>query len=396
MKPTGPKLYLGNLLASLSLAFDLQESSQLEHHRRTAYIAERIGEEYGLEFDRLQNLFYAAMLHDIGTTEYSGIDDDDTQFREHPTKGAEILKSLPYLDSASDMVLYHHERVDGLGYPFGLTKSEYPVESQIIGLASAIEKIFAFAERNLDSLDPMVMIEHRLEISEGSEFDKDVVSAARSLFKQTRFWLDLEERNLNRVIDRMASCYDRCISSSDLNQIGEVFATLIDSKSPFTANHSIEVALYSVEIGKAMGLKGETLVKLHSAGLLHDLGKLGVPNRILNKPGPLTEREMGVIKAHPYYTEQILSDIKGLEDITSWASMHHEKLDGSGYPSGCHSKQIPCEARIIAVSDAFQAMVADRPYRAGLPIERAFELLDDGVAGGVWDYDVVQTLRNII
>ncbi len=395
MESTPPGLRLGNLLASFSLALDLQENRQLMHHRRTAYIAVRIGEILGIGDESLQNLFYGAMLHDIGNTECSGSTDfNPSDYWEHPVRGADLICSLPYLQPAGDLIRNHHERIDGQGFPRGLSETEIPIGSQVIAVADALEQTLSFSDR-VGSAGAQVLMEQRLDLGAGTEFALELRDAAKSLFKITSFWLDLEEQNIGRVINRLVVRFDQKITGSDLNQIGEVFAQLIDGKSAYTANHSKEVANYSARIGQAMGLAEGKILQLYTAGLLHDLGKLGVPNAILNKPGPLNWDEMEVIKAHPYYTEMILRDIQGLEDVAAWAAMHHEKINGSGYHSACQGGEIPLEARIIAVGDAYQAMIADRPYRKGLPPEQAFGLLDEGIRCGYWDGAVVGTLKNL-
>jgi HD-GYP domain-containing protein (c-di-GMP phosphodiesterase class II) len=160
-----------------------------------------------------------------------------------------------------------------------------------------------------------------------------------------------------------------------LDRVAEAFAGVIDAKSPYTARHSVGVAGYAVAAGERLGLGPVALRSLRRAGLLHDIGKLGVSNLILDKAGPLTDAEFAEVRRHPLYTEQILKRIPPFADIAVAAAGHHERIDGRGYHRGIRADLLPLEARILAVADVYEALTADRPYRGPMAREDALRVL---------------------
>jgi HD-GYP domain-containing protein (c-di-GMP phosphodiesterase class II) len=187
-----------------------------------------------------------------------------------------------------------------------------------------------------------------------------------------------------------------------LDAIAEAFAAVIDAKSPYTHDHSQRVSRLAVSIGKRLGVKGHALVRLRRAALLHDIGKLGVPNRILDKRGALTPAEWKVVHRHPQFTFEILDRVPMFRDFAYDASCHHERLNGSGYFRRLAGPAISQTARILAVADVVDALAAPRPYRAGLPpgqivemlhAERGRTLCEDCVDAAVVGFDSQQRLR---
>ncbi|OMH40677.1 HD domain-containing phosphohydrolase [Desulfurobacterium indicum] len=162
----------------------------------------------------------------------------------------------------------------------------------------------------------------------------------------------------------------------------------IEIRDSYTRGHSERVAFYSKEIAKNMGLNEQQIEKIYMAALLHDIGKIGIPDSILLKPGKLTKKEFEIIKLHPVLSYELLKDIKPLKPIVDSIKYHHERIDGSGYPDGLKGKEIPLPARIIAVADSFDAMTSDRIYRKGMPKEKAIKELIS-LAGEKYDSDVV-------
>jgi putative nucleotidyltransferase with HDIG domain len=151
-----------------------------------------------------------------------------------------------------------------------------------------------------------------------------------------------------------------------LDRVADGFAAVIDAKSPFTAAHSRRVARLADAIAARMGLDGVQRRDLHRAALLHDIGKLSVSNRILDKPGRLDDDELRLVREHPRHTAAILSHVRGFETIAADAAAHHERLDGSGYPDGLPKDRLSSAARILAVADVFEALTSERPYRGAL------------------------------
>ncbi|WP_226666050.1 HD-GYP domain-containing protein [Metabacillus litoralis] len=172
-----------------------------------------------------------------------------------------------------------------------------------------------------------------------------------------------------------------------LDSLFTTLALALDARDAYTAGHSVRVAKYSVMIGKQAKLDAETLDLLRKSALLHDIGKIGIKDSILLKDGRLTEEEFNEIKAHPVIGANILSQVQPKEEMESLipgVKYHHERVDGLGYPEGLKGESIPLFGRIMAVADAFDAMTSDRPYRKGMPTQKALSIIEDG-KGTQWD-----------
>jgi HD-GYP domain-containing protein (c-di-GMP phosphodiesterase class II) len=183
----------------------------------------------------------------------------------------------------------------------------------------------------------------------------------------------------------------RLIDEARLDAVAAAFADVVGTKSPYTSRHSREVARYAHGIAARLGCDDGACRRLRRAGLLHDLGKLAVSNRILDKNGPLTEAERAAVQRHPAYTWDILSRVSAFDDIAWTAAIHHERLDGRGYPWGLRAEALDLPARILAAADVYEALTADRPYRRGLSPERALAIVGEDV-GTHLDADVVAAL----
>jgi HD-GYP domain-containing protein (c-di-GMP phosphodiesterase class II) len=155
---------------------------------------------------------------------------------------------------------------------------------------------------------------------------------------------------------------------------------MLDLKDLNTGVHSTRLAEWAVRVGRELGLDDGRLEDVEVAALLHDAGKVGVPDAILKKPGPLAPAEWRVMRMHPEFSWAVLRLVPGLEQASLFALHHHEKYDGSGYPAGLRGREIPIGARIVSVIDAFDAMVASRPYKAGIRCEEALQrlIIDSG------------------
>ena len=171
-------------------------------------------------------------------------------------------------------------------------------------------------------------------------------------------------------------------------------ARAIDAKSPWTAGHSERVTNLALKIGNAMALPARDLQIVHRGGLLHDIGKIGIPATVLDKPGNLEPEEMKIMQDHVKIGVRILEPVACFREILPMVAQHHERLDGSGYPEGLIGENISLHARILAVADSYDAIISERPYRKGLPKQQAIEILDSK-AGTKFDPVVIGVLRQL-
>jgi len=179
------------------------------------------------------------------------------------------------------------------------------------------------------------------------------------------------------------------------NDMVKIVMKALNEKDPYTQGHSIRVTEYALKIGEELGLDKESMKELELASVLHDIGKLGIPDKILKKPGRLTKEEFAVMRQHSEKGEQMLAGITDLEPYKKYVRAHHERYDGFGYPDGLKAENIPLISRIIFVADTFDAMTSDRPYRKGLSIEVTIdELLK--CSGTQFDPMVVETFIRVI
>ena len=162
-----------------------------------------------------------------------------------------------------------------------------------------------------------------------------------------------------------------------IREIIESFAKVIDMKDSYTQGHSTRVARYTAMLAKELGYDEDTVEKYYNIALMHDIGKIGIPDQVLNKPGKLTDEEYSVIKSHTERGYEVLKSISLMPEIVVGAAAHHERPDGKGYPNGLKGDEIPRVAQIIAVADTFDAMYSDRPYRKRMNFEKAVDIIRD-------------------
>lgn len=371
-------IHPSNLVSALSIALELSTDGLSKHHWRTALIAGRIAEHIGLEEGQRQILVYASLLHDIGAAsnwlEKRKLQDlrvgEDVYW--HAEAGYELLKDSQQLGMLAETIRHHHDKWDGSS-PSGLAGKAIPLTSRIISLADRLEillkdKVYIFEQR------PEVLSAIR-EMS-GSYFDPDLVRALHDFARQESFWLDLTNPHYYQNFFRQIDSYGRMVFNiDDIVQIGEIFATIIDRTSRFTGMHSRGVAQVSAFLAKARGYSRGEIKLMKIAGLFHDLGKLAIPNDILEKPEKLTDREFSTIKQHPYYTYRILEQIDGFSVIAEWAAYHHETLDSTGYPFRVPEDSLKLGSRIVSVADVFVALSENRPYRRSLSLEQVEKIM---------------------
>jgi putative nucleotidyltransferase with HDIG domain len=220
------------------------------------------------------------------------------------------------------------------------------------------------------------------------------VDAFQRVQTSEAFWIALVDRHITRYTWDMGQIESsEPLSLPQLRQLSLIMSYVVDQKSPFTAQHSVRVADLARYLAAAYGLSEAQCGKIEIAGLLHDLGKLHIPDDILEKAGPLTDFERSIMNQHSYETYEILRQIKGLEEVALWAAYHHEGLNGGGYPFHPRARDLSIEARILAVADVFQALVQDRPYRSGMPLQKVLDALDEMADRGKLDRNIVKLAK---
>jgi putative nucleotidyltransferase with HDIG domain len=363
---------VNEILSAFSLALDLAENKTFEHAQRTAYIALRVARELAVPEEELKDIYAAALLHDIGMVNaLAEVHTDQALLEKHCLAGKEIVSSLPLSRNVSDYILWHHANWDGDG-PFALSGHDIPLGGQIVYLADQLDL-------QLKSLSN-IRIE-RLKITEyvksfnGKKFSPDIVEAFLATQDKELFWLDYSHLSISEVISRIQPYNEIKVNIDETENIAQTFAKIIDNKSPFTHDHSQGVSLLLSLLSNDYQFDNETTKMLKISGLLHDLGKLAVPNEILDKPANLTPLELLTIKSHSYYTKLILSKVKEFDVIKEWAGNHHETLDGQGYPEG--KKRLSKQERMVAICDVYQALMEERPYRKSLPKTKVFEIMGE-------------------
>ena len=430
---------LSGVIGALSYALDITEGQPMGHAARSCLIGMRIAEAIELPEALRPSLFYGLLMKDVGCSSNAAkvsalFEGDDLAIKQdfkladpgnrvelarytarHAApgrgplararrfaaiaagadahtrgfveirceRGAEIARLVGLDDAAAEAIASLDEHWNGSGHPAGLRGDAIPLLGRILCLAQTVE-VFHAARGHAAAY---AMAEAR----SGTWFDPALVDALQSFRADTRFWSRVAGPDPVREVAREEP--DTPVSSDDsgLDCIAEGFARVIDAKSPYTARHSEGVAHIAVGIAGQLGFDAHELSDIRRAGLLHDIGKLGVSNRILDKPGKLDDDEWKAIRRHPEYTLRILQRVPVFKSLAELAANHHERMDGRGYHRGLAAGDLPRAHRLLAVADVFEALTADRPYRAGMPIEQALGIVH-GDVGTAFCFEAVSGL----
>lgn len=374
----------------LACAVDLMERGSHHHGQRVAYIAFRLFEKVKPGHDPT-DVVIASYLHDIGIESFR-VKEKAREFRldrevlwPHCRDGAELVETVDLLKSIKPFILYHHsdysEILNGL--------KDVPLEAQIIHLADRIEVLIKPGRLVLEQVDNIV---NTILSYKGFMFNPQLVEVFVDLAEKESFWLDIVNEYQPVVEHISFPSLDIKMDANDVRQFSHLCARIVDRKSPFTAQHSQRIASIAVRLAGFCGMRGQDLFFMEIAGLLHDLGKLAVPDTILHKQGRLTEGEYRVVKQHSYYTYCLINRLNVMDKVRDWAAFHHERLDGSGYPFHLTAGELDLGARVMAVADMVGAITEDRPYRAGYGEKETMDMLREQVRYNRIDGDVVDIL----
>lgn len=379
-----------SLLNALAKAMNLIDPTIENHHQKTAYLAYQIGLEMGLETESLHVIVVSALLHDVGTI-VMPLEDSLVAYEEHRREiakiGADMIRDLKPFDRFAGIIELcqnsYQENVKFSQSGACLAKVHNPQKvGQCIEVAEVIHMadiISAVWDEDADILNQISRIKEIVEHGRGTEFSDRAVDAFLRMSQREYIWMDfaLNPTFLSFFIGDMHD-----VSLEQAVELTQLMSRIIDFRSSFTAMHSAGVAASAKALAKLAGMSDEDCMKMEIAGNLHDVGKLQVPNEILEKPGRLTDEEFNKIKEHPYYTRLILMDVEGFDEIADWAGFHHEKLNGRGYPFHIDDSYLRLGSRIMSVADIFSAITEERPYRKPMTREQAMRVMWENVERG--------------
>jgi putative nucleotidyltransferase with HDIG domain len=414
---------LAEVLAAFSYALDITEGQPEGHCVRASWIAGNIGREIGLTGHDLAELHYTALLKDLGCSSNSArlselYRADDRSFkhdfktmgaslpgalrflfthvgRREPigkrvsaianvlknagtiademivtrcTRGADIARQLRFSEDVADGIYALDELWDGTGRPRKLAGEAIPLFARI-ALLSQVAEVF-------HARGGAVAARAEIKKRSGRWFDPALVRAFLTVSKRPEFWADLASPMIEAKVLALSFDGDIIFVDEDyLDDIAAAFGEVVDAKSPYTGGHSQRVADYASAVAARIGFDPARLRWLRRGALLHDIGKLSVSNAILDKPAGLDDEEWVTMRGHAGHTQAILSRLSAFSDLAPIAAAHHERLDGTGYPLGLSGDAICQATRIITIADFFDALVAERPYRGAMPVERALAII---------------------
>ncbi|MFM9924685.1 HD domain-containing phosphohydrolase [Variovorax sp. H27-G14] len=448
LAPAPERLVLSELIGSLSHALDLTSGQPRGHCVRACWIGMNIGRQMGLHEASLRDLYYTVLLKDLGCSsnaaricelyltddlcfkrDFKAVGDSwprmlrfvfshtgsshsgrkaglparlrsllhvlrneaqiaDELFRTRSTRGAALARKLRLGETVAQGIADLDEHWDGNGRPQRRQGDAIALPARIALLAQVVEVHHAAGHA------PLAI--HEARSRAGTWFDPALVAAFDHVALDPMFWHRLASPALEARVAAMAPASARVVVSDDhLDDIAEAFGEVVDGKSLFTAGHSARVAASVDGIGIQLGLAPARRRWLRRGALLHDMGKLGVSNTVLDKPGKLDSTEWAAVQQHVLHTEAILSRVGAFGHLGRMAAAHHERLDGTGYPRGLKAPQIPLETRIITAADIFDALCASRPQRAAMPVAQALTVMAASVGTAI-DPACFEALQRVV
>ncbi len=378
---------------ALSDALDLVGGGVVQHGKRVTLIALETARGLQLPSAETEPLALASLIHDCGvstTTLHRKLlqNFDWEGDRDHCARGYSLLAPFAPLEDEARLVQEHHTRWDE-----HLERETPPRTAFLSNLIFLADRVDALIQQRVDR-DLLIArrdIRTAVRRLSGDYFAPELVEAFLRVSLSESLWLLLEPHHLERFLGQLVGrLRPRRITFEELRHLAEIFATIVDAKSPFTADHSRGVSRLARLLGELLGLPEKDLGLLEVAGLLHDLGKLRVPDEILDKPAALTELEFASMERHTFETFQILSRLETLAPLAEWAAYHHESITGEGYPFRRAGDDVAVQARIMAVADVYQALAQDRPYRRALAPAQILRTLREMSESGKLDPALVE------
>jgi len=417
-------LRLSEVISALSYSLDLTEGQPLGHCVRSCWLGTNLAKSMGFKNEALSDIYYTILLKDAGCSsnaerivELYGHDDLEFKsdfkrinteslshiaafamkhtaqggsirnkigkvvdlalhgheyskelFSTRCERGADIALEMGFNEAVADGIRFLDEHWNGQGQPYQRQGDEIPITSQIALLSQVIDVFF-----QVDGKDSAI---NEIQSRRETWFSNELVDAFMQLSSDQSVWEMLNDKGVDEAVvelEPLAVCVE--IDDDRLDKIANSFSHVVDAKSHFTYGHSSRVAFYTSVIAKRLGYSEQRIRWLNRGALLHDLGKLGVSNTILDKPDKLDDKEWHSVRRHPELGEEILQRISAFADVAFIAGQHHERIDGKGYPLGMSGDDISLDVRIVTVADVFDAISAERPYRKAMPIDKVMDIM---------------------
>ena len=435
---------LSEIIGPLSYAIDLAEGHPAGHTLRSCWIGMHIGERVGLDSEKLSDLYFTLLLKDIGGTGISSrihtlFTNDDIKVKSRyrlvdtynlgqalrflwqnvaprdsffkrlgkiaqlALQGRQIQRGLIKFRAQRSIALVARmglslgvadgircldEHYNGHGEPEQKKGDQIPIASRIALLAQVFD-LYHSSTSLKEALNHIRLLSR-------TWFDPVFVSALEGLAEERTFTDPLRNCDiLHLVRDLEPAEYIVQIDEKQLNNVAEAFGEVIDAKSTYTHGHAVRVANYAQLIAREMGLPEDDARLLYRAGMLHDIGVLGISNSILDKPFKLGADEWRRVKFHPVFSEQLLKRVDGVSELAFLAGAHHERLDGNGYPRGLKADEIPPHARILSLASAFDAIYHPRAYHPTRTCDETLAILEEQ-RGLAYDGECLDALRRAL
>ena len=396
----GINIDVGLAAHTVTKALDYVGVEDKSHGRRVGLLCHRIAHHLGWSQERRHFVLMAGMLHDCGVssteTHKKLIEELEwSEANDHCIRGEFFLESFSPFKDFAETIRFHHTRWTELPESLDHTIKEY---TNLIFLADRLDVAYIqFREKHpvYKALLHKDAIVQQLSPYNGILFAEPLFKALQEAAQRDSFWLELQDDYLDEVIFETLSSLDYTmrLGFDEIEALGELISQIVDIKSPFTHYHSLRVADLTYALSGLMGYDHYNKRILRLSGLLHDVGKLRTPDEILEKPGALTQDERAQMRCHPLDSKHVLQALFPNTPIGKWASEHHEKLDGSGYPFGWAEDRIDEPTRILTICDIFQALCQKRPYRDRLSADDVIQIMDKMAAQGEIDPTIYHLLK---
>ncbi|GHU08678.1 HD family phosphohydrolase [Spirochaetia bacterium] len=398
---------MDQLIKAITEALDVVEGELLgastHHGKRVATLTAAMGRRFGMDTDELTALTACALLHDNALTEYISSEDkmenpgnlegQKSNLYLHCKFGQRNMDTLASSFKADirDLVLYHHENPSGMG-PFQKRAGEIPLGAELIQIADLLDvgsHLQRIQSEKLDAIHGMIT-EKR-----GVIFSGRAAEAMLSVLDE-QMLQSLRDDRILETAETFIPPWTVDVEDQLVLNIGILVTRIIDYKSVFTHRHSTQIANKAWFMACHYGYGQSLQCEIYLASALHDIGKLTIPEAILEKPGKLNDEEFRIIKSHVRATYDFLKDINGFEEICAWASSHHERLDGKGYPFGKKARELDFISRLIGCIDIYQAVSEERPYHAARDHKTTIGILHEIAAEGAIDKEIVRDMETAL